>query len=132
MLDDINASAERAANGEAMSAGCGLSDIREERNYHGRRVLTATSRPVRSSLFSNVNNQIRSDAIESDTSCLTSRVRAMIWCIRTLELEAERDCEKLDKMSYVMDTFLNALGHWMDDIDEVGSLAWKNRAAGGE
>lgn len=132
MLDEMNASAERAANGEAMSAGYGLSDIQEERTYNGGRRLTALSRPVRSSLFSDVGNRIKSDALMDDTSRLTSRVRAMIWCIRILENEVDQDIGEIEKMGCVTDTFLNVLGHWMDDLDEVNTLVWKNRMAAGE
>ncbi len=132
MINDVDAAAGRTANGEAVSLDHNSWNVQEGRSYNGGKVLLAASRAKRTSLFANAQGVINSDDFASDHSRVTDRIRSLIWCIRILEEEAGRDQKKLDRMSYVMDTFLESIGWWMDDLDEVGELARKLYAAEGE
>lgn len=131
MLDETDAAAGRTANGEAMPADQDLLNVREAKDYAGRRVLVATSRPQRRSLFANVRGDIMSDAFVSDSALIPDRVRSLVWCMRLLEQEVGEDRTKTDKAARVFDTFYDVLEMWMDDLEEVGRLARKHRQSGG-
>ena len=120
-----DAAEERTANGEAVSFDPGPFNIREARSYKGRRIFAADSRPKRESLFADATGKIDSDSFATNHTCLTKRVRSAIWCMRVLEDEAGLDSDKLEQLSFVIDTLLTSIGYWMDDLDEVGVLSWK-------
>lgn len=131
MVDIDDAAAGRTANGGAMPGKPGPLNVRETADWRGRRMLVATSRPVRQSLFANADGDINSDDFADGYTCLTDRVRSLVWCMRILDNEVELDQAGLDKVDYVRDTFLNALEMWMDDLDEIGLLASRKRLSEG-
>lgn len=118
-----NVTAQRAANDTALPQAPTTDNFRCETDYAGRRVLSSKSKRGKKSIFANVSGEITSLSAATDGDTLIDKVRSILWALQSISVDHLGNAAPDPNFQMFHFICLDLLDDFMDDFDEVVSLA---------